>query len=192
MHDIENLWYLMRDNDSRESQPVVARRDEFENGVAGDWIQPGGGFVKEHNLRFSHQGPGKGGPLDHSATDLSRVLLLSPGQSDLIQFMEHPLAYRLIVQPGLFLQRESDVLRNGEGVEKGSPLEEKTKPASQSFQASMFESANVVPIHKNTALIGFHQSGYVSQQHALAIAAHPYQSEKLSFPYLEGDASEDL
>ena len=53
--------------------------------MANDGVQPGGGFVKEHDLRIPHQGSSKGGPPDHSTADLCWIFILSPAQTHLIQ-----------------------------------------------------------------------------------------------------------
>ena len=89
----------MGDNDSSESKPPVKDSIRLRMVSSDDGVQSCGGFVKKHDLRTSHQGPGQSGPPDHPPADLRWILILCGPQSPPVpESIKHP-APNFLVHP---------------------------------------------------------------------------------------------
>ncbi len=146
----------MSDDNPGEVQTFVTGVNEVKNCVGNDGVQPGRGFVEEHDLRLPHQGPGEGCPFDHSPADLGRIFVLCSSQTHLVELGENLLRYFPIAQFRLFPQWEGHVLKDRQRVEQGTILEKKSETASHSFQFLTPKAAYIFPINKDASSIRPH------------------------------------
>ena len=60
-------WTAEADDNAGETEALLIIGDHTVHSTFADRIQPGGGLVKQNDLRIGHQRPGQGHPLFHSA-----------------------------------------------------------------------------------------------------------------------------
>ncbi len=118
---------VVRDHEHGQPQRRLQIFDQFVERRRPDRIEPGGGLVQEHDLRVERERPRQPRPLAHAARqfrgELRPRLRRQAHKPDLHR---RDLVHQLLRQMQMLLQRDLNVLGDGEGREQRAVLEEDT------------------------------------------------------------------
>src|ERR1700740_3238685 len=120
----------MRGQQRGYSVGVTELQDQQDDGLGGDGIEAGGRRVVKHDLRAVDEGAGNGDAAAHASGEFGGKLV--DGVFELHDAQDLANAGLEFVLGSAFLaQAVGDVVGNGQGIEQGAFLKDKTDAATE-------------------------------------------------------------
>ncbi len=136
----------MGDDDARHAHGAFEFDDELVDAVGADGVEPGGGFVVEHDAGFEDDGAGKGDAFALTARKLSGQFFLDSVEVNGCERLRDLFLSFRGGELGVLDEGEGDVLGDGHGIEERAHLEEQPDLEADGAQLALAEGVDTPPV----------------------------------------------
>ena len=164
------------------------RRCRENHRIPPQRVQPGGGLVKQHQLRPRHDGPRQRETLLHAAGKLAGIAVLVRLQLDLLQRLHTAFADFFVGQIRRLLQRQRHIFQRGQRVKQCIALKQETAAPAEIGPRRGIPHGERPAIKVDAPGIRLNNIGKALQQHGFARTAASQYAHQAAAWHIEARA----